>query len=206
MDIQELFQRNKTYFRQCLQHEFVVKMFDGTLEIEKYKEYLIQDAIYLSTFTEVHKELIALSEEQHKDYFEERLRNLEMAELEIREELLKNLGITEKEIQPEKANEVTKSYQAYLYAALKSRNIGEIMVSLLPCYWIYQYIGEKGVVVKTKENPFTPWIATYKNEEYSEIVKEHIQFCTKYVENIEDVAELFEQGCKLEVAFFDRVK
>ena len=52
--IDELIEENNDIWKQYLNHPFVVEMANGTLDIEKYRYYLIQDTLYLKEFGRVY--------------------------------------------------------------------------------------------------------------------------------------------------------
>jgi thiaminase/transcriptional activator TenA len=206
--INELFIRNREYFDKCLNHSFIKELHNDTLDINKFKYYLIQDAYYLKTFMEIHELLIELSHD-NKDYFKERALNLKKAELDIRTTLLEETNITNESFENTKVSKASFAYQQYLIDIAKTNDITKILISLLPCYWIYQYIGEYFAYDGTSNKLYDKYITMYKSDLYCDIVKQHQILCNDFFNesklSIDEVHALFEKGCQFEVLFFDSV-
>ncbi|MEG0474044.1 MAG: thiaminase II, partial [Solibacillus sp.] len=72
------------YWEGSFEHPFVKGLVDGTLPIEKFKYYMMQDAYYLKHYTKVLA--IAASKAEHNDdisYYLDMARFINEAELEL---------------------------------------------------------------------------------------------------------------------------
>lgn len=156
-------------------HPFVRGIADGSLSLESFRYYVLQDSYYLSHFARVQ----AIAASKADDLFTtSRLaahaQGTYEAELGLHESFIKQLGVTDDEIASFMPSPTAYAYTSHLYRVAAAGNLGEIIAALLPCYWIYYEIGRllKG---KAPEEPiYQEWINAYGGEWFATLVNEQI--------------------------------
>jgi thiaminase (transcriptional activator TenA) len=165
------------------QHPFIQELRDGTLPLEKFKYYVLQDSYYLTHFAKVQ----ALAAAKATDFsMTERMavhaQNTYKAEGGLHETFMKQLGITEEEKRRFKPAPTAYAYTSHLYRAAFEGHVGDIIAAILPCYWIYYEIGNLLKDAKPGIDIYEQWIAAYHSEWFEELVNEQVA-------NLDSIAE-----------------
>ena len=154
------------YMEASLHHPFVQGIANGTLPVEKFKFYMLQDAYYLKHYTKV-LALAATKATNDEDiqYFLETARFIHEAELDLHRTTFKEFGVTVKEIDNFEAAPAAYNYVSHIYNAVHNGDVAEAFAAILPCPWLYQEIGQK-----IKHSPpnvplYAQWIALYGSDE-----------------------------------------
>ena len=161
------------YFEGSFNHPFVKGIVDGSLPIEKFKYYMMQDAYYLKHYTKVLA--IAASKAETNDdivFFLDSCSYINESELVLHRTVFKELGVTVDEINNFKPAPSTYNYVSHMYNAVHNGGVEEAFAAILPCPWIYQEIGEKYKNSKPGVKLYQEWIDIYSSPE----LKEKIDF------------------------------
>ena len=158
-------------WEKSMRHPFIQDMQAGTLAPEVFRYYLLQDRYYLEQFASIHQKAAALAEqEEEKQLFLAGVTGLEEAEIAIREGFFYELGITDEEIRAAPIAPTTYHYTTHMYSELSSGSTARTAAALLPCYWLYQEMGEHLVESGSSHPLYQRWIETYDSPEYKEAV------------------------------------
>ncbi|MFK7901241.1 MAG: thiaminase II [Nitratireductor sp.] len=149
------------------QHSFVKQMGEGTLPEAAFKEYLVQDYLFLIQFARAY----ALSIYKGRNLTEMRnglegLKAILDVEMNLHVRLCKRWGIEAHELENESEKTATIAYTRFVLDAGNAGDLLDLYVSLAPCMIGY---GEIGAALKdkaTKDNPYAEWINEYASEEY----------------------------------------
>jgi thiaminase/transcriptional activator TenA len=196
-------------WQASFEHPFVKGIADGTLPLECFRYYVLQDSYYLSHFARVQ----AFGAAKANDLFAtSRLaahaQGTFEAELSLHENFIKQLGITEEE----KANFVPSptayAYTSHMYRAALLGHFGDIIAALLPCYWLYYEIGERLKGSTPAELIYQQWISAYGSEWFQTLVEEQIQRLDKIAETVTEedrlrMKEHFMISSQYELAFWE---
>ena len=122
-------------------HPFLVAMVDGTLSIDNFRYYVLQDALYLQDFGDCLRRLgrndgISQVDSQRLEQFAV---GAEEAELCLHNSFFKQWNIN--------ADGVTQMPYSLLYTSYMKRIVTtcshvEGLACLLPCFWVYGHVGE----------------------------------------------------------------
>ena len=129
-------------------HPFLVAMVDGSLEIDKFRYYVVQDALYLKDFADCLRILSrneGISEEESKR-LESFSKGAEEAEM-----CLHNSFFTQWDISAEGVEQMPNSllYTSYMKRVVATRPHAEGLAVLLPCFWVYAHVGD--VMLKLRD-------------------------------------------------------
>jgi thiaminase (transcriptional activator TenA) len=156
-------------------HPFVTGIADGTLPLENFKYYVLNDSYYLSIFAKVQ----ALGAAKAADlYTASRLavhaQSTYNAELGLHENFSKRLGITPEEVAAFEPSPSAYAYTTHILSIGHTGTLGEIIAALLPCYWLYYEIGQRQAGATPAEPIYQDWVNAYGDEWFSELVIEQI--------------------------------
>ncbi|MED4604291.1 thiaminase II [Paenibacillus validus] len=164
-----------TSWNASFEHPFVRGIGDGTLPLDCFRHYVLNDAYYLSQFARVQ----ALGAAKAGDLYTVNRMAVHAqgtygAELSLHEKFAKLLGITEEEHAAFEPAPTAYAYTSHMLRAAYSGSLGDIVAAILPCYWLYYEIGERLQSCTPDEPIYREWIAAYGGEWFRELVEEQI--------------------------------
>ena len=157
-------------WEECLRHPFVTGIGDGTLGVEKFQYFMLQDYLYLFDYARV----FALGVVKARDpklmrTFAENVNAILGGEMNIHRAYMERLGITEDQVFAVKPALDNTSYTHYMLAVAESGGPMEIVAAILACSWSYAEIGQ--ALAKrpgTADHPFYgEWVRGYASENYA---------------------------------------
>jgi thiaminase (transcriptional activator TenA) len=173
----ELRQRSERVWRAIDGHPFLQELQTGSLPMNRFTYFILQDYVYLLDFAQVLCRGGAKSP------------NLEILELFCRHALGaveversfhasfgKTLGLSRKQLDAVPKGPRTQAYIDHLQSVARGGTLGELVAAVLPCYWIYGVTGKrlyKGRPAKPKV--YREWIETYASESFWQPVREQIR-------------------------------
>lgn len=198
--------RSQSIYDQILTMPFIRDLKDGTLETEKFRFYITQDALYLENFART-LSLIAARAHQ-KVHVLEFIRFAEGAivvESALHKNYLHELGATEKPgIAPS-----CHHYNSFLASTAALAPVEVAMAAVLPCFWLYQKVGVHIYTHQAKDsNRYQNWINTYAGNDFEVLVNKAIAACDAVAsactpEQQEKMTNAFLTACRLEWMFWD---
>lgn len=154
----------------CLRHPFVTGIGDGTLDMEKFRYFMLQDYLYLFDYARV----FALGVVKARDpelmrVFAANVDAILGGEMKIHRAYMKRLDITEEQVFAVKPALANLSYTNYMLSVAQTGGPMEIVASILACSWSYAEIGQAlAAIPGAAEHPFYgEWIRGYASEEYT---------------------------------------
>ena len=157
-------------WEECLRHPFVTGIGDGTLGVEKFQYFMLQDYLYLFDYARV----FALGVVKARDpklmrTFAENVNAILGGEMNIHRAYMERLGITEDQVFAVKPALDNTSYTHYMLAVAESGGPMEIVAAILACSWSYAEIGQ--ALAKrpgAADHPFYgEWVRGYASENYA---------------------------------------
>ncbi len=200
---EEAWCRVEEIYEKILQLPFVKELTDGTLPLHKFSFYISQDSLYIREYTRVLAHIGSrIGKQTYINAFLDFAKDGVAVEESMHQHYLKGLANTKLKMSP----------TCMLYTDfLKSQSYNSVEVeaaSVLPCFWIYQKVGEKISCESDKSNnPYSAWIETYDDPLFAESTKRAIDICDKLAENAsqevrEQMLDIFETAAKLEWMFW----
>lgn len=175
-----------------LEQPFVKELAEGTLDVEKFRFYMIQDYRYLLQYAKVFAfGVIKTEDPELMRRFAGMVHDVLDGEMNVHKTYMARLGITEEEV------------------ANKGGPL-EILMAVLACAWSYQVIGEHHVKVPgAVEHPlYGEWVQGYSSKEYADSTKEIIDCVDALGENITPeqeayLTDIFVKCSRYEKLFWD---
>lgn len=156
---------------KILTHPFIQEMRAGTLPLDKFQYYLMQDYYYLMNFVRCLGLLVA-KDVEHIREFSLALHNSITIEVNELERLGYTLGLTSEMLRTVNPAPTNLTYTRHLFYIAYTGTTGELMAGLLPCIWTYQEIGETlGESEAVRQHTiYSTWCNTYISPAYRQLV------------------------------------
>ena len=156
-----------------LKHPFLSGLTSGKLRVDRFREYVIQDSLYLQDFS---KTLKLLSLNAPKKSWEHKFaRDSQIAievERNLHEAFFRQWKLRVEDIMQKRKNPTNTAYTSYILASAATRPFPEGVASVLPCYWIYLKVGQHLESTGSPNSLYQKWIEMYSSEEYEKGVNE----------------------------------
>ncbi|WP_449539269.1 thiaminase II [Ferdinandcohnia sp. Marseille-Q9671] len=167
------------------EHPFVKGIGDGSLSIESFRYYVMQDAYYLTHFAKVQAIGAAKAGDLHTtNRLAIHAQGTYEAELALHRSFSERLGITEEEKRNFKPAPTAYAYTSHMYRAAYNGHLGDVIAAILPCYWLYYEIGERLQECKPDEPIYQEWIAAYGGDWFKDLVEEQIHRLNEIAEKV----------------------
>ena len=205
----EVLEKNIRVWDVCAGTPFIRELQAGTLPEEKFKQYMIQDSIYLKNYARIYGKAI---------YHSENLRDIQVyysvlsmvteEESAVRLAYLKKFGLTDDDIEKEEARAENREYIEFLFKIADRGNIPEILMAALPCMISYSYIFRKiAKMAGTADSKYFDFIADYAEDGYFESCKRLCGFAERKCGGLADrekkkLSRIFRRASLLELSFW----
>ncbi|RYU93061.1 thiaminase II [Emticicia agri] len=193
-------------YESILQMPFIQELTNGSLALEKFQYYLMQDSIYLEHFGRA-LAIVGARANNIPDMlsFFRFAETTIIVENALHESYFKDFGIVAKDsIQP-----ACHHYTHFLRSNATMEAVEVAMAAVLPCFWIYKAVGDYIYQhQKAGDNPYQKWINTYAGEEFGIAVKSAISICDNNAAQTtvaiqEKMTEAFIMSARLEYDFWE---
>jgi len=164
-------------WRAIENHAFLRELHAGSLPMNRFTYFILQDYVYLLDFAQVLCQGGAKSPDlETLELFARHALGAVEVERSFHASFGKTLGLSRKELDAVPKGPITQAYISHLQSVARSGSLGELVAAVLPCYWIYGEVGRrlyKGRPRKPKI--YRDWIETYAGEAFWRPVREQIQ-------------------------------
>lgn len=185
-----LLSETHTLWDLATEKEFLTKMAKGTLEQERYKEYMLQDYYYLVDYKRILEKLTSLSDDAEiSEFIKNIMEEIEFETSNVHIPALKSLGIKEDEINNSQKNPVISEYMGYYDEQISKNGLLAGLVALLQCSWGYAYIGSvmyEQYYDDIEKSVYKPWFDAYVSDSYTDTNKAWIDLVDKKVSDVDD--------------------
>ncbi|MCZ0701966.1 thiaminase/transcriptional activator TenA [Natronobacillus azotifigens] len=172
-------------WQASFQHPFVQGIGDGSLPLENFRYYVMQDSYYLGVFARVQSLGGAKAESlEITNRMASHAQGTYEAELGLHRTFSELLHITDQERKDFKPAPTAYAYTSHLFRAAQFGHLGDVIAAILPCYWLYYEIGER-LKTKSPDDPiYQKWISTYGSEWFKASVEEQINRLDQIAETV----------------------
>ncbi|MCA1848516.1 MAG: thiaminase II [Actinobacteria bacterium] len=205
----ELWRSIEGIYTEILAHPFLRGLTDGTLTGERFRFYVLQDALYLREYARA----LSLAGVRSLDesalvMFNEHSAGAITVERSLHEGFLKDLGITQDDADLTAPSPTTLAYTSYLLRIASLGDYPEVLGAVLPCYWIYWEVGKALLEHGSPSSLYKRWIDTYGGEEFGTLVEAVLGLTDKVCEGLNPaqkvrVTEAFVTTSRYEWMFWD---
>lgn len=199
-------------YHAILGHGFIRGMTSGELDQSIFREYVIQDYLYLSVFA---RAVGVVAVKAPRDEWAAGLLRSAAGALTIEREwlhgyLLSEWGVSRDELKKHRMLPVNHAYTSFLLATSYHGSFLEGLAALTPCFWVYREVGLRMAEAGSPIGAYRRWIDTYTSKEYGEAVEEALTILDEAGVGIgeEEGAELmrlFRLSTIYEYMFWDQI-
>jgi thiaminase/transcriptional activator TenA len=172
----QLRRRSERIWQAIEIHPFLRELQAGTLPINRFTYFILQDYVYLLDFAQVLCQGGAKSPDlKTLELFCRHALGAVEVERSFHASFGETLGLSAKQLDAVPKGPITQAYIGHLQSVARGGTLGELVAAVLPCYWIYGEVGRR----LYRNRPRTPriyrqWIETYAAESFWQPVREQI--------------------------------
>jgi thiaminase/transcriptional activator TenA len=151
---------------------FNAELAAGTLASERFRFYMLQDALYLAEYARALA--IAGARSPAADAVARFARCAEGAivvERTLHEGYFARYGLGQEEVAASEPSPTCLAYTSFLLAAACTQSYEVLIAALLPCFSVYREVGLHIVGRAAAGNPYRAWIDTYADPVFGETVE-----------------------------------
>ena len=198
-------------WEECLRHPFVTGIGDGTLPVEKFQYFMLQDYLYLFDYAKVFALGVVKAQDRAlMQTFSQNVNSILNGEMNIHRAYMKRLGITEEQVSAVKPSLDNLSYTHYMMAVADMGGPMEIVASILACSWSYAEIGQAlARLPGAADHPFYgEWVRGYASEDYAATNQTLMDLMDELAKDATEaqfdrLAEIFVNCSRYELGFWD---
>lgn len=169
---EEAWQRNAALRAAIHRLKFNRELAAGTLAPERFRFYILQDAIYLGEYARV----LALASAKAPDAatiqaFGHAAVEAVAVEQALHGRYLAAFGVDPATIAAAEPAPDCLAYTSYLLASAHQQPWPVLVAALLPCFWVYWDVAGAIVRDAAPGNPYRAWIDTYADPRFGDAVK-----------------------------------
>ena len=206
---QSLWQANETLFQDTLQLPFNRELAAGTLSMERFRHYMIQDAHYLVGYGRALAVAAAKADNaEGVVQFANAANEAVVEERKLHSGFMRDFGISAEEFAATPLTPACHHYTSFLLANSWSESYPVALAGLLPCFWIYAEVGRDIHARSVPGNPYQAWVDTYAGEDFHTIVRGVIATIDRVADSADSatrqrMAEAYRYSAELEWMFWD---
>ncbi|KAF4988407.1 hypothetical protein FGRMN_9790 [Fusarium graminum] len=198
-------------WKEFVYHPFVLAMGDGTLPLESFKGYIIQDYLYLIHFSRANA-LAAYKAQNIEDISRatEIVQHI-MHELKLHTTYCESFGVSIDQIRATPEKQACTAYTRYVLDVGQNGDWLGLQMALAPCLLGY---GAAAKMLHDHENTvregntYWAWIKNYNEEDYTDAVKLGSALLEKHIQlqspsRIEELVKIFIHALKMEIGFWE---
>ena len=198
----------RSIWAACLSHPFVTGIGDGSLTVERFRYFMLQDYLYLFDYARV----FALGVAKARDpalmrIFSANVDAILNGEMAIHRSYMARLGITEEQVLAVRPALDNLAYTNYMLSTAYAGGPAEIVASILACSWSYAEIGQAlAQRPGAADHPFYgAWIQGYASADYAATNQSLIDLMNRLGEgaDLQRLEEIFVACSRYELGFWD---
>lgn len=194
---------------EYVRHPFVEALADGTLKREAFRNFLVQDYLFLIQYARAYA-LLAYKLEALPDIQAalETAKALIETEMPLHVKYCAGWGVSEEEMRAAPPALEMLAYTRYVLEVGFTGDALELLAALAPCIAGYAEIGAWAASVAGPVNPYIDWIETYTGKEYLESVNASLAMIDRAgavlgaQARMPRLQAIFTQAARLEAAFW----
>ncbi|KAJ5599646.1 hypothetical protein N7450_000713 [Penicillium hetheringtonii] len=192
-------------------HDFVEGMGQGTLPLGRFKEYLVQDYLYLVQFARSNSLASYKAKSMDSIAASARIVLHIQREMALHLDYCASFGLSKEEIETHTETIACTAYSRYILDVGQSEDWLALQMALAPCLIGYGAIArrlysEEGTI--RKGNQYWKWIENYVAEDYTEAVRLGSELLEQHMQKVspsrmEELIQIFVRATELEISFWD---
>ena len=188
---------------------FNTELTAGSLSLDRFQTYIVQDAIYLGQFSRA----LAVAAAKAPDTstmqsFAQSALGAIAVEQALHARFLRDFGMDPASVADAEPSPDCLAYTSYLIAAAYHDPWEVLVAALLPCFWLYWDVGCAIARSAAPQNPYKAWIDTYSDEHFGDAVLTVIAIADRAADTASAktrtrMLAVFARACQYEWLFWD---
>lgn len=181
---ERLWASNRDLLDTILTMPFNTELANGTLPLDTFRRYIIQDAHYLEGFSRA----LALSASRAPDA--DAIAQLAgsasgaiAVERQLHGKYMSRFDVSQETFQKTLPSRACDHYVNSVLRSAATDPFPVAVASLLPCFWIYQRVGSSIRERADQSNPYWSWIETYASEAFEATVLAMLKLTDRLAES-----------------------
>src|SRR5690606_18775696 len=158
----ELFEAVRPIWDAQLEHPFVKGIGDGSLEVERFKNWVRQDYVYLREYSRMFAWAVTKALDLETMGWYARMLDLHLnMEMGLHRKYAERFGISLEELEAEEMWPTNRAYTDFLIRTSADGDLADLTAALLPCAWGYAYVGQNlaRAGAAPEDQRYADWIA-----------------------------------------------
>ena len=201
-------------WQQCLETDFVRGIGDGSLSMEDFMFYIVQDSIYLRNYARVlAMGIVKAPDLSQVKTFYSLLSFVNEGEGSTRLKYLEAAGISEKQADSSPPHRDNTAYTDFMMDCAVKGDAAEILYSALPCmfssYWIFTQLISQ--YPDSMNDVYGPFLADYTDDYYLKVCHRWADYAEQLVsdytqEKLDRLENIYIRSSEYELAFWKMKK
>lgn len=193
-----------------LNHPFVEGIGNGNLDVDRFRNWVEQDYLYLKEFSRVFAWGATKARGLDSMGWYANMLDLTLnTEMDLHRDYANRFGVSEAELESTEMWPTTRAYTDFLVRTSADGDVADLLAALLPCAWGYAHVGQSlasdGLPA---DDRYADWIRQYSSDEFvegAEWLKNEINEVAEPLpaERKDDLEELFVTSSRYEYQFWD---
>ncbi|MDA5194557.1 thiaminase II [Govanella unica] len=147
----------------------------GTLDADRFRFYVMQDSLYLNSYSRALSVASAKSPTTEAMLFFAQSAQVALeVERALHAGFLHQFGVSDADLAAAQKSPACAGYSNFLLATAATGSYEELVAAILPCFWIYWHVGQEIAKISAPDNPYQAWVDTYNAPAFADAVKEAI--------------------------------
>ena len=193
------------------QHQFVQQVGDGSLSVEVFKNYIIQDYLYLTHFARTTS--LTGYKSTSMDAIAASAQNVLHIETEMKLHLeyAAEFGLSKTDIEAHKESQACVAYSRWMLDVGMSQDWMALQMALASCLLGYN-VAAKWLMAwersKKENNRYWKWAQNYVSSDYEEAVRKGSDLLENHIvkqspSRLEELVQIFVRATEMEIAFWE---
>ncbi len=199
---------NVPAWRAYTQHDFVLRLADGTLPEAAFRRYLVQDYLFLIQFARAYA-LAAYKSDTLADIRQASasLANIAEREMSLHVGFCKGWGLSEGQMEATPEARETMAYTRFVLERGMAGDLLDLHVALAPCLIGYAEIA-RSIATVSPDNPYRAWVEAYASDDYQAVAAREAEVLDSLMERrggpgrIASLSATFGAATRLEADFW----
>ena len=193
------------------QHKFVRAIGDGSLPLDVFKRFLVQDYLYLTQFARTNALAAYKSNDMEEIAASAQIVLGVQKEMALHLEYCQDFGISKQEMEATQESQATVAYSRYVLDVGQSGDWLGLQIAMASCLVGYQTAAEWVKAQpgsKRENNRYWKWVDNYGGEEYAEGVRLGREMIEKHAskispQRVEELVRIFIRVTEMEINFWE---
>lgn len=190
---------------------FLEQMGTGSLNKQKFYDYIVQDSIYLRDYLRAFAMGIVKARSlKEMQVFYSVLGFVNDSENATRLNYLADCGMTDEDVEQVEKKPACAAYTKFLLDTAMQEQIPEILMAVMPCmlgyYYVFEALAKK--YPQVMDSYYGPLVRDYSSEYYKQCCDDWTAYCNRVCEGLdrdrkERLSEIFKQASRHELYFWE---